>query len=198
LAVRLAGTGVRIVIEKAGVVAILDEARQGRYDKLHALLSVFVTHSHPDKAEIVTESLFTIATKLKSGEPSVLLAPQLSGIVKNHRLRVFTRERKQTDTVTAGGDEQLERYGRRESSDPAEILEAFELVDEEIAALAKIKEKEPRQFALLMARHQGIPDSDYLKSLGEDLSPDGLRQLRARTKKTTIKAMQQIRKASES
>jgi hypothetical protein len=197
VAVRLAATGGGGVIKK-DVVEILDEARQGQYDKLHILLGLFVQDRNPDKTEIVADSLLTIAKKLNCGESSVLLAPQLSGIVKNHRLRVYTRARKRTDALTAGGDEQLERFGRSESSDPAEILETYERVDQEIAALAKMKEREPRQFAILMARHQGIPDSDYLTSLGEDLTPDALRQLRARTKKTVTKAMQEIRKASES
>jgi hypothetical protein len=198
VAVRVAGTGGRGVIKKADVVAILDEARQGRYDELHVLLGLFVPGSHPDKTEILTESLYAILTKVQSGEPSVLLAPQISGIVKNHRRRIEARERKQTDALTTGGDEQIERFGPTESSDPAEILETFERVADKIGALVTMKENEPRQFAILMARHQGIPDGEYLKSLGEDLTPDALRQLRARTKKTVTKAMQEIRKASES
>lgn len=186
------------MIEKADVIAILDEARQGRYEALHILLERFVPRGHPNRIDILTDSLLAIAKKLDSGEPSVLLAPQLAGIAKNHRRRVDARERNQTDALTVGGDEQLERFGPTESSDPAEILATHERVAEKIGALVKMKENEPRQFAILMARHQGIPDGEYLKSIGEDLKPDALRQLRARTKKTVTKAMQEIRKASES
>jgi hypothetical protein len=198
VAVRSAGTGGGGVIGKADVVAILDEARQGRYEALHILLERFVPRSHPNRIDILTDSLLAIAAKLDSGEPSALLAPQLSGIAKNHRRRVDARERKHTDALTVGGDEQIERYGPTESSDPAEILKTHERVAEEIVALVKMKENEPRQFAILMARHQGIPDGEYLKSLGEDLTPNAVRQLRRRTKKTVTKAMQEIRKASES
>jgi hypothetical protein len=198
VAVRVACTGGGSVIKKADVVAILDAARQGQYDDLQILLGVFVPGSHPDKTEILTESLYTIAKKLDSGEPSVLLAPQLAGIAKNHRRRIEVRERKQTAALTTDGDEQLERFGLTESSDPAEIFEAYERAAEQISVLVQMKEHEPRQFAILIARHHGIPDGEYLESLGEDLTPDALRQLRARTKKTATKAMQEIRKASES
>jgi len=185
------------VIVKRDVVAILDEARNGRYEKLHVLLSMFVRNTDQNKAEIVSESLFTISKKFATGDPSIVLAPQLSGIVRNHSRRVYEREEKATAALVPGGDAELERYALDEASDPAKVIEKAELVEEQIVRLRKMKENQPRQFAILMARHQGIPDGEFLKSQGEDISNEALRQLRARAKKTSAKTMQQTRKGPQ-
>jgi hypothetical protein len=182
---------------KADVASMLDEAREGNYERLQIFVELLVRERHTDKLEIVTETLFIIAKKLAKGEPSVLLAPQIVGIVKNVRLEIYKRENKQTAALTLGGDEQLERYSSIESTDPAEIIAAAEVVRETIAMLARMKESDPRQFAILEARFSGISDDEYMKLRGEVLKPGALRQLRTRTKKTLEKKMQEVRKASE-
>jgi len=186
------------VIKRENVVAALDEARVGRYDDLHLLLSVFVRDSDHYKTQIVTESLLAITKKLETGEPSVLLAPQLGGIVKYQRLRILQKERKHTDAIMPGGDEQFARFGYRDSLDPAEIFETAQRVKEEVAFLKTMKETNPRQFKILVAHYHGISAAAYFKALGENLSPDAVRALRARTKKTTTNALKDIRKASDS
>jgi len=177
------------------VAALLDEARLGRYEGLHLLLSVFVPDTNQYKTEVLTDSLLAIKKKLDSGEPSILVAPRLGMIVKNKLADVLRKERKHTDSLTIGGDEQLERCGYRESLDPAEIFETAERVKEEIAFLTSMKQSDPRQFKILMARHHGVPDAGYLAESGENLSGEAIRALRARAKKTTTSALKEIRKA---
>jgi hypothetical protein len=184
------------VLKNDAVVAALDQARLGRYDDLHVILSVFVRDTEQYKTDIVTESLLAITEKLESGEPSFLIAPQLGGILKYQRLRILEKEAKYTDALAPGGDEQLERFGYRDSLDPAEIVEKAERVKEEINFLRSMKISDPRQFKILMARHHGIVDAEYLAASGEHLSPEAVRALRARAKKTTTKALSEIRKAS--
>lgn len=183
---------------RADVVEALEEAKAGRLERLYLLISVSVRSTNPDKDEIVTESLLTIANKLRKGEPVTVLADQLGGIVKNHRLRAYKKETKAKDALSIGGAEQLERLAS-EFDDPAAVLERAEQVDAEIAMYARMKEEKPRAFALLMADFHEIPPVEFFEKLrGETLTPANAWKLRERAKKTAKKGLQEIRKDSSS
>lgn len=180
------------------VVEILERAHAGDLERLMRLVSSLVRSDNRDKDEIVIESMLTIAKKLKSGKPPVLLADQIGGIVRNHKLRVYTRETKAGDALAVGGDEQLARHASEET-DPAAILERLEQVDAEISMLKKMKAEKPRAFALLMADYQGMPAVEFFaKHRGEALTPANAWKLRERAKKTAAKGLQEIRKDSSS
>ena len=183
---------------RADVLEALEEAKSGRFERLQFFISVCVRSTNPDKDEIVIESLFTIANKLKKGEPVILLADQLGGIVKNHRRRVYKRETKAKDALSIGGEEQLERLAS-EFDDPAAMLERAEQVNAVIAMYAKMKEEKPREFALLMADFHETPPVEFFEKLrGETLTPANAWKLRERAKKTAEKGLQEIRKDSSS
>ncbi len=183
---------------RADVLEALEQAKTGNLDELQLLISVCVRSTDPDKDEIVTESLFTIADKVRRGVPVVLLADQLGGIVKNHRLRVYKRESKAKGALLIGSDEQLEQLSR-ELDDPAVILERATEVKAAIVTLNKMKEEKPREFALLMADfHKISPVEFFEKFRGETLTPTNAWKLRERAKKTAKKGLLEIRKDSSS
>jgi len=181
-------------VTQADVAEMLEEAKAGDLERVHAFVSTLVWSSNPNKDEIVTESLLTIADKLKAGLPSILLAPQLAGIVNIHSMRVAKRESKATNALSVGGDEQLARLSN-ELDDPASTFERAEQVRAEIALLKKMKREKPREFAVLMADYQKMSPVEYFaKHRGELLTSANAWKLRERGKKTAKKGLQEIRK----
>jgi hypothetical protein len=180
------------------VVEILERAHAGDYERLMRLVSSLVRSDNEDKDEIVIESMLTLANKLKSGEPPIVLAGQIGGIVKIHKLRVYTRETKARDALVVGGDEQLARHASDET-DPAVTVERLEQLDAVIAMFEKMKAEKPREFALLMADYQEMPPVEFFAKLrGEALTPGNAWKLRERATKTAAKGLQKIRKDSSS
>jgi hypothetical protein len=196
VALRLAGTDRRGVKNAADVVAILDEAKRSRdYDPLERLLFAFMKGNNPHNAEIVQEALIEIARKLREGEPTILLGPQLGGILKNCGKRVRERMITANERLALTDNEQFLDVFVDEGADPALVLDRLEDLDAKIELLSRIKERNPRQFAVHQADYQRVPVNEYFQStLGETITAQNARKLRERGKKTFEKELQRIRK----
>jgi hypothetical protein len=185
-------------VKREHIVEALEHAKEQRFERLHLLISVSVWSSNPDKDEIVTDCLLTIAGKLKKGDPVAMLADEFGGIVRNHRLRARQKTRKAKDVLAMGGDEQIERISSQ-YEDPAALFERTELVKAKIAMLADMKEKKPKQFALLMADYHEMSPIEFFKKIrGETLTPASMWKTRERAGDTVKKGLQEIRKDSSS
>ena len=193
--IRLCGNarGVRTIDD---VVAVLDEAkRTGAYDPLQRLCFAFMKGGNPDTAEIVQEALIEVARKLREGEPTILIAPQLRGILKNCGRRVLERQTDADKRIALTDREQFLDVVVDAAADPALVFERRAELHAKIELLAKMKEQNPRRFAVLQANYHQVPVTEYFKrALGETITHQNARKLRERLKKTLEKGLAQIRK----
>lgn len=178
------------------VVAVLDEAkRTGAYDPLQRLFFAFMKGGNPDNAEIVQDALIEVARKLHQGEPTILIAPQLGGILKNCGRRVLGRRTDADKRLALTDREQFLDVVVDDAADPALVFERRAELHAKIELLAKMKKQNPRRFAVLQANYHRVPVTEYFKrALGETITDQNARKLRERVHKTLEKGLAQIRK----
>lgn len=182
----------------AEVIRILDEAQKGDYDSLNRLFISFLRPGDPDLIELVTDSMLAVLRKMGKGDTSIVLAPQLGGILRNCKKQLLDRQIQANEKLAISID-QLEDKPAFEIFDPANAVVRKEQVDAEVAMLKELKEKNPRHHAVLVADVQGVAAVEYFKEVrGEHLTPEYARQLRRRAKNILKKGSQEIRKDSSS
>lgn len=182
-------------MKTASVAEILDEARasHGCSDRLMRLVYLLVGDVQ-QKDEIVQETLLEIAKKLCSGEPSFSLAKQLRGFAKTCGKRVRTANKKHAGRLGDTGEE-VEDAGAAGTSDPAALLVRLEEFDERIAAVAELRETNPRLFAAIAADWQDVPIPErFAEAYGETITPANARKMRERARLKLKTSLEQTRK----
>ena len=170
----------------AEYVDALDEARRdgGDWEPLKQACYQSIHPADLRKKEIVHETLIAIYKKFVAGEPSVLIAPQIGGIVRNQRLRADQRRQRMYKRLVPVGDEEQRLDGMApDQFEPEhatvtreEFLERVEMVR---AALEKIKAEKPRQYELIWADMNDVSAAAHLQQVfGKPLTPGAVRTLR--------------------
>ncbi len=183
--------------KKATVVEILDEARNtGDYDRLMRLLYAFLRGDVHSKDEIIQEALIEIAIKLRSGEPSFLLAPKLRGFLNVCTRRLRSLQERAESRLGDTGDEVYDVVAP-ETSDPAVVLVRLEDMDEKIALLRKLRDSHSRYFEALVADAQDVPIPEHFRAkFGEAITPENSRKIRERAKQQLSTSLKALRKDS--
>jgi hypothetical protein len=192
----------RVTIED--YVEALDQARKcgGDWEPLRLLLYASVRRQDPLKAEIIQASLIAILAKLNCGIPSIVIAPQVAGIVHYQRLRLLRAEKRQVRELQFVGNEAhlLDRSSNPEE-DPLEVVirrEEMEVAVEVVRhALEVVRTENPRQYEVIMAELEDASATARLaQAFGERLEPGAVRALRHRAKKTLEQQVKEIRKGA--
>ncbi len=169
-------------------VEALDEARRkgGDWRPLEAVCYLSLHPADPRKKEIVHETLVAILGKFDAGEPSVLIAPQIGGIVANQRLQARQREQRMYKRLLPVGDDEYRLDTTAPADDePANVAVTLEEFQERVeivrSALAKVKAENVRQYELLWADLNDVSAAAHLQQVfGKPLKPGAVRALRHR------------------
>ncbi len=148
----------------------------------------------------MNETLIAIHKKFVAGEPSVIIAPQIGGIVHNQKLRAQQRELRVYEHLVPVGDDEHRLDGLAPSEDdPAlatvtveELQERVELVR---SALESLKAENPRQYELIWADMNDVSATAHLHSIfGKPLKAEAVRALRHRAHVSMARHLAEVRK----
>ncbi|MFZ1125733.1 MAG: hypothetical protein WAN59_11405 [Candidatus Baltobacteraceae bacterium] len=176
--------------------SVVDILARKDVDAIHALVFLMVSSVDPDRDEIVNDSVMAVRDMLAQGLPAKILAPQLGGIVNNHRLRVHARERKAHSRLLEDDSDLLN--ARDTTTEPERLLTRLEDFREQIIVLKTMKIQRPADFERVVAQYQkkdarglGVPSGNARKSDAENSADYRARQ-------HAKKLLQQIRKDKSS